>query len=163
MSFDGSTASTLDIVDVAFAAPRSPARRGRARARVASTIEGDLSVDIRGQASDSSIEPMLAPAHAFTVTSDLAEFRTWIARTRAAALLEVVAREFARQMGATGLLVALETESEDPTVQRAFVIAPVPTHQHDALERLLSFTSSPWWLSVVRATRNAIVVDIQPV
>ncbi|HZJ67066.1 MAG TPA: hypothetical protein VFD36_26350 [Kofleriaceae bacterium] len=162
MSFDGQTASTLDVVDVAFATPRRPAHRAPLPAMVASTVEGELVAEGREQASDSTIEPMLASARAFVVESDLAEFRSWLKRTGAAAVLDVVARAFARHMSTTGLKVVLETESEDPSAQRALIIAPVNPQQHDALERLFSFTSSPWWLSVVRGTRNAIVVDIQP-
>jgi hypothetical protein len=163
MSFDGQTASTLDVVDVGFATPRRPARRPPARAMVASTVEGELVPEARAQASNASIEPMFTSAQAFTIASDLAEFRTWLDRTGAAAVLEVVARTFARHMSTTGLKVVLETESEDPRAQRALVIAPVNPQQQDALERLFSFTSSPWWLLVVRGTRNAIVVDIQPI
>jgi len=106
---------------------------------------------------------MFASGQAFAIASDLSEFRTWLDRTGTAAVLEVVARAFARHMSTIGLKVVLETESDDPTEQRALVIAPVTLQQQDALERLFSFTSSSWWLSVVRSTRNAIVVDIQPV
>ena len=162
MTFDGQTASTLDVVDVAFATPPRRARRAPAPDMVASTVEGELVPEARIQASNSSIEPLFASLQAFAIASDLAEFRTWLDRTGAAAVLEVVARAFARHMSTTGLKVVLETESEDPTEQRALVIAPVSPQRQDALERLFSFTSSPWWLSVVRGTRNAIVVDIQP-
>lgn len=161
MSFDGQTASTLDVIEVVFATPRRRARRAPAPAMGASTVDGELIPEARGRASDSSIEPMFASVQAFTVESDLTEFRAWLDRTGAAAVLDVVARAFARHMRTTGLKVVLETESEDPNVQRALVIAPVNPQQQDALERLFSFTSSPWWLSVVRGTRNAIVVDIQ--
>jgi hypothetical protein len=160
MSFDGQTASTLDVVDVAFATPRRRAQLARVTS-MASTVDGDLIPEARRPASTSSIEPLLASTQAFTVESDLSEFRTWLEKTRAAAVLDVVARTFARHMGVTGLKVVLETESEDPGAQRALVIAPVNPQLEDALDRLFSFTSSPWWLSVVRGTRNAIVVDIQ--
>ena len=104
---------------------------------------------------------MLAAMQAFVVATDVAEFRAWLEKTGVGALLEVVARTFARHMNTTGLKVLLETESEEPNEQRALMIAPVGPQQHDALDRLFSFTSSPWWASVVRSTRNAIVVDIQ--
>jgi hypothetical protein len=66
-------------------------------------------------------------------------------------------------MNTAGVQVFVETESEEPNEQRVLVIAPVGPQQCDALERLFSFTSSPWWASVVRSTRNVIVVDIQHV
>ena len=163
MSFNGQTASTLEVVDVTSPMPRRRARRASTPATVASTVEGELVPEARAQASNSSIEPMFASGQAFAIASDLSEFRTWLDRTGTAAVLEVVARAFARHMSTIGLKVVLETESDDPTEQRALVIAPVTLQQQDALERLFSFTSSSWWLSVVRSTRNAIVVDIQPV
>ena len=105
---------------------------------------------------------MFASAQLFAIESDLAEFRAWLDRTGTAAVLDVVAHAFARYMRTTGLKVILETEAEDPSAQRVLVIAPVNPQQQDALQRLFSFTASQWWLSVVRGTRNAIVVDIQP-
>src|SRR4051812_47215690 len=122
MSFDGQTASTLDVVDVAFATPRSRARRAPAPAMVASTVEAELVPEARGQVSSSSIETMFASVQAFAIASDLAEFRTWLDRTGTAAVLDVVARAFARHMSTTGLKVVLETESEDPSAQRVLVI-----------------------------------------
>jgi hypothetical protein len=163
MSFDGRTASTLDIVDIAFPAPRRRPRRVQPAVMKleASTVEGDLVPQSPTQTSSSSIEPMLASTQVFTVASDLAAFRTWLERTGAGALLEVVAQAFTRHMGSIGLKVFLETESEEPNEQRALLIAPVSEQQHDALERLFSFIASAWWMSVVRSTKNAIVVDIQ--
>jgi hypothetical protein len=164
MSFDGPTASTLDIVDVSFQAPRrSSQRRAPARATLASTVDGDLLPEAPSQASTSTIEPMLASLQAYSIDSDADEFRIWLERTGTAAILDLVAKAFARHMGTIGLKVVLETEPEDPNAQRAIVLAPVPLQVEDALDKLFLFTSSPWWLSVVRATRNVIVVDIQPV
>jgi len=163
MSFDGQTASTLDIVDIAFSAPRRRPRRVQpAMMKLeASTVEGDLVPQSPTQTSNSSIEPMLASTQAFTVASDLAAFRTWLERTGAGALLEVVAQTFARHMNSVGLKVFLEIESEEPDEQHALLIAPISEDPHDALERLFTFTASAWWMSVVRSTKNAIVVDIQ--
>ncbi len=163
MSFDGQTASTLDIVDTALPEPRRRPRRMQPPMMKpeASTVEGNLVAQPPTQTSNSSIEPMLASTQAFTVASDLAAFRTWLERTGAGALLEVVAKAFARHMNTVGLKVVLETESEDPNEQCALLIAPVSDEQDDALDRLFSFTASSWWISVVRSTKNAIVVDIQ--
>jgi len=159
MSFDGQTTSTLDLVDIAFPSP--PRKQRRRPTRTPSTIEDELIPTATVQASDSSIEPMLAPSQPFTVATDVPEFRSWLERTGAGALVEVVARAFARHMNTAGVRVFLETESEEPNEQRVLVIAPVSPLQRDALDRLFSFTSSAWWSSVVRSTRNAIVVDIQ--
>jgi len=163
MSFDGQTASTLDVIEMGFQAPERRQHRAPARAMVASTVDGKLVPEARLQASNSSIGPMLVSSEPFTIESDLGDFRAWLERTGVAAVLELAANEFARHMGATGLKVLLETEAEDPRAQRAVVLAPVSLHQQDALERLFSFTSSSWWLSVVRGTRNAIIVDIEAV
>lgn len=161
MSFDGQTASTLDVVDIAFLS--RPRKQRRQPPRTPSTVEGELIPTAPAQVSSSSIEPMLASNQPFTVATDVAEFRSWLERTGAGALVEVVARAFARHMNTAGVKVFLETESEEPNEQRVLVMAPVSTLQHDALDRLFSFTSSAWWSSVVRSTRNAIVVDIQHV
>jgi hypothetical protein len=163
MSFDGQTASTLDVVDIAIPSPRRRSRRTPPKNPDASTVEGELIAQAPMPISDSSIDPMLASSHAFVVATDHAEFRAWLERTGVGALLEVVARTFARHMNTTSVKVLVETESEEPNEQRALVIAPVSPQQHDALERLFLFTSSPWWSSVVRSTKNAIVVDIQHV
>lgn len=163
MSFDGQTASTLDVVEMGFQAPQLRQRRAPVRAMVASTVDGDLVPLPRVQASNSSIGPMLVSTEPFTVDSDHGDFRAWLERTGVGAVLEVAATAFARHMGTTGLRVVLETEAEDPRAQRAVVLAPVSPDQEDSLSRLFSFTSSSWWLSVVRGTRNAIVVDIQAI
>jgi hypothetical protein len=163
MSFDGQTASTLDVVDVSFQAPRRSSQRRMPQRTLVSTVDEDLIPEAPTRASTSTIEPMLASLQAFSVDSDADEFRAWLERTRVAAVLDLVAKAFARHMGIIGLKVVLETESEDPDAQRAIVLAPIPLQVEDALEKLFLFTSSPWWLSVVRATRNAIIVDIQPV
>lgn len=159
MSFDGQTASTLDVFDIVFPSP--PRKQRRRPPRTPSTVDGELISTAPAQASDSSIEPMLVPSQPFTVATDIAEFRSWLERTGSGALVEVVARAFARHMNTTAVTVFLETESEDPNEQRVLVIAPISPLQRDALDRLFSFTSSAWWFSVVRSTRNAIVVDIQ--
>jgi len=161
MSFDGQTASTLDvIIDVEFpSVPRKP-RRSRS-IKGASTIEAELLAEAPLHPSGSSIEPELAPLQPFTIATDRMEFHAWLERTGSAALLEVVARAFARHTNASELKVFLETESDEPEEQRALLIASVGHHQQDALERLFSFVASPWWMSVVRNTRNTIVVDIQ--
>lgn len=163
MSFDGQTASTLDVVEMGFQRPQRRQGRAPGRNMVASTVDGELVPQSHTQLSNSSIGPMLVSSAPFTIESDLGDFRAWLERTGVAAVLELAANAFARHMGATGLKVVLETEAEDPLAQRAVVLAPVSPDQGDALARLFSFTSSSWWLSVVRGTRNAIVVDIEAV
>ena len=71
MSFDGQTASTLDVVDIAIPSPRRQPRRPPPR--TPSTVEDDLIPSAPAQASNSSIEPMLAPSQAFTVATDAAD------------------------------------------------------------------------------------------
>lgn len=165
MSFDGLAASTLDVFDVPGTDPNGASTwRSQRPKRVrvtASTIDFDLVQEARIRVSPSSIE-LIAPSQLFSVESDVDEFRTWLDRTGLGAVLEEVARQFARHVGVTALRAVLETEAEEPTAQRVLLIAPVTANRSDeALQELFAFTSSPWWLSIVRATRNAVVVDIQ--
>ena len=58
MSFDGQTASTLDLVDIAIPSPRRKPRRAQSTNPDASTVEDELVAQVPMPASDSSIDPL---------------------------------------------------------------------------------------------------------
>jgi len=162
MSFGGASASTLDHFD-SIDVPRTTRQARLAiapkREAAASTVDDDL-LPPEASPAGSSIDAVLVTARTYSVESDRAEFKTWREREGATALLEVIAHELARHVGSARVVATLQTEIEDPTSKHAILVAYVSPDRTDGMACLFGFTSSPWWLGIVRRMRNAIVVDI---
>lgn len=165
MSFDGrsKSASSLDG-DLTF--PEPVARRGgkplkpsqsfRSQRNAESTMASELvSPEARG-ASPSSMD-LVGPCEIVSGP----EVREWLAKSRVATLVRVVADNLARHVGANALVMRLETEPDAPEEQRLHLVAQVPGSSTTAIDRLFSFTAASWWLAIVQNTRGVIVVDVE--
>jgi hypothetical protein len=93
------------------------------------------------------------------VTDDAAQ--KWIGDTQRRAIVDVVAKQFARCIGVDRLEIRHESEAEEPLEQRVHLVAQVPGSSMFVLEKLFNFVSDPWWIAVVRSTQGTIVVDVE--
>jgi len=163
MSFDGGgNASTLDDYDFnfGFKSHRAPPVRRAAHADAA-TVAADLVPMLPTRSIESTLQAFLASGRSCTIDGDFLPLRDWLVRTKRDALVEFVAAELSRHMGGVPVRAALETEEEEPDVQRILLVAAVRGEESTDLERYFEFIASPWWLSVVQRTHNAIVIDIE--
>lgn len=167
MSFDGS-GSAMTELEISFPEPL-PSRsfgarrvaRGKDRvdpATIAFEVESQSANDNGG----SGLLDLFAPQAAYVVDGDAAAFAAWVRRRHAAVLLETVATELAQKTHASSVRAVLDVEEgEDERFERALLLAKVPPHQEDALDRLFEFVDSDWWLQLVRRFGDAVVVDIE--
>lgn len=110
--------------------------------------------------SASTLDQLVISPAPYEVVTDADEFAAWLSRTRGGALLDVIARSFARAVDIVTIEVRLESELDDPDVQHVHVIARTSAQPEPVLRRLFAFTDSPWWLDVARRTGGAFVVDV---
>lgn len=172
MSFDqyayandsGPSSSTLDVTESAGPANRSRGvsrRRPHAGDEFAATLDKELEASRVDAGETSGLTDVFMGESAFTIEGDAFAFGVWLERNRAGSLLELVARSLAAKVHALDVRAVLDGDDEDPPTRRAVLLARVPAQDEHALDRLLDFTASDWWLKVARSTRNAIIVDIQ--
>ncbi|HTR54970.1 MAG TPA: hypothetical protein VMJ10_30000 [Kofleriaceae bacterium] len=167
MSFDGGFngrgSSTLgDVVEGTMgAAPQKPAVRRRQRKGEAATVDLDLTRDTLEPSTGSVLVDTLLD-QTVVVEGDVRGFLHWMRQRNLGPLVWAIAERFAMAISAATVKISLETDlEEDYTAQRIMLIGVVGAQDEHALDRLLEFTASPWWLGIVRGTRNEIVVDIE--
>ena len=160
MSFDASTSSALDDVEVCFP---NPGKQRSARCVRVKMLEDSSSVSRDFAAYTTTptggSDPLLTSLEPYVVVSDVAAFSEWVTRTNSAAIVDTVARLLGQRFGSSVVEAALEIESEDPTVQRVMLTANVGVEEADAMERLFEFTEGDWWLRLTR--KVDLVVDIK--
>jgi hypothetical protein len=165
MSLDTQNASTMDgeltMPGIGTVRSRSSRRQTRSTAGTASSISSEVIPSELIAVRNSTIEATNVPVSSYEIDSDAQEFGEWLARTRAGALLDVVATMLAQSLGLNDVIARLETEVDAPDVQRVHVIARTSMGPEIVLPKLFDFTGSAWWLNVARNTRGNIVVDVE--
>lgn len=159
MSFDGENASSLEIGGgFVSSTETSPPRRPRRRASIvvsSSALEQGLSLLPAAQ-SASTLDAMM-PCEVHIEPGA----KAWMARTRSGLQLQLVAQTFAAHLGVGALFVRHEAETQDPNVERVYVVARVPSSSMEMLDKLFDFVSTPWWQTVVRGMNGAVLVDVE--
>jgi hypothetical protein len=154
----GGSASSLDVDfgSLDFGISSSPRKRRRVPSSTASTIVEDFIALDSSEFGSSSI----GLAQVFEIVTDDAA-QKWIGDTQRRAIVDVVAKQFARCIGVDRLEIRHESEAEEPLEQRVHLVAQVPGSSMFVLEKLFNFVSDPWWIAVVRSTQGTIVVDVE--
>lgn len=163
MTFDGATdtrTSTLDSFLFETGGARVRRRTPKSNAAT-STLDTELEPPTPGT-SASGLGDVFTADRPYVIEGDTHAFKRWLLRTGSGALLEVVARTLQHKLNASAIIAALDVESDDEErVERVVLLAVVsPTDKH-ALDVLLDFSASEWWLAITRATDNTLLVDIQ--
>ena len=125
---------------------------------VEGALEGALAVD------PATIDDAFASTRPFEIKGDVTAFKKWMLRTGSPALLEFIAKRIAQELNASCVKAVLDVEYDEETgdvSERAVLLAIVKPEDADAMNRLLAFTESEWWLTVAHVTAYAILVDIQ--
>lgn len=165
MSLDTQNASTVDveltIPGLGSVRSRATRRSPRRVTSSASSIQSEVTPSEMLPTRNSTLEATELSQSTYEVVSDSEEFGDWLARTRAGALLDVVAKVFAHSLGIRIVTARLETEVDAPDVQRVHLVARTSMNPDDVLPKLFDFTGSPWWLKVARSTRGSVVVDVE--
>ncbi len=165
MSFDGSSSSSTvdDVVEaIPIGRPRSPMVRRRATQKQdATTGDGNLHRGTVDAGEGSGLDSVEMTAKPFVVEGDLRAFVRWVEQRKLTFIVNYVAEILREILHSSVVTASLDTEPDDPEVSRVMLVATVRVDDEQALDHLFGFTGMPWWLGIVRSTRNAVVVDIQ--
>ena len=76
-------------------------------------------------------------------------------------MLDVVARELSRAFGNNRPRARLVVDVDYPDDKTILLVVATQRGPDEAVDALVRFTGTEWWMRMVTATRGGIVVDVE--
>lgn len=97
----------------------------------------------------------------YDVLGDESDLAAWVSRSRIAAMLDVAARELSRAFGSNRPRARLVVDVDYPDDKIVLLVVPTQHDPDAAVDALVRFTGTEWWMRMVTATQGGIVVDVE--
>lgn len=171
MTFDSRSDSTLDLDLGPYGAigagskVRQVTTRHRAN-RPKDTLRELVEVDDRAldaHSRDSTISSLLTKrASVYELVGDKTSFFAWATHRRiSASIIDLIARQLGQRFDDQNPRARLVTDVDDSRDQIILLVAQTNMPPADAVDALLEFTGSDWWMRMVWATQGGVVVDVE--